>query len=87
MTDARTIQALKAWRRHVNNLRLNVIACQVWRGIADVTDPDADLMAALEAFRQGQLAKIGAQLARFGIEPPAQETEEQKPRYLPLSLP
>jgi hypothetical protein len=28
-------------------------------------------MAAIEALRQRQLAKINAQLAEFGIEPPA----------------
>jgi hypothetical protein len=43
-----------------------VIACQVWHDITDVMDPDADLMAAIEALRQHQLAQIDAQLAEFG---------------------
>ena len=34
-------------------------------------------MAAIEAFRQRQLAD--AQLAEFGIEPPLPKTEEQTP--------
>jgi hypothetical protein len=71
MTDARKIQELKARRRHIDRARWNVIACQVWRDMPDVTDPDAELVAAIEAFRQRQLAKIDAQLAEFGIEPPA----------------
>ena len=49
-------------------------------------DPDTELMAALEAFRQRQLAKIDAQLAEFGIEPPARQTEEQKPNYFMMIL-
>jgi hypothetical protein len=44
MTDARKIQELKARRRHVDSVPWNVIACQVW--------PDAELITALEAFRQ-----------------------------------
>jgi hypothetical protein len=43
-----------------------------------VTDPDAELMAAIEAYRQRQLAEIDAQLAEFGVEPPVPKTEEQK---------
>jgi hypothetical protein len=39
---------------------LNVIASQVWRDITDVTDPNAELMAAIEAFRHRQLARIDA---------------------------
>jgi hypothetical protein len=54
----------------------NVIACQVWRDITDMTGPDAELIAAIEAFRQRQLAQIDAQLAEFGIEPLAQKAEE-----------
>jgi hypothetical protein len=53
--------------------------CQVWRDSTEVTDPDSELMAAIEAFRQGQLAQIDAQLAEFGIEPPAPKSEEQTP--------
>ena len=79
MTDARTIQELKARHRHVDSVRWNVIACQVWHDITDVMDPDADLMAAIEALRQRQLAKVDAQLAEFGIEPPLPKTEEQTP--------
>jgi hypothetical protein len=52
MTDARKIQELKARRRHVDSVPWNVIACQVWRDITDLTDPDAELITALEAFRQ-----------------------------------
>ena len=59
---------------------------QVWRDLTDVTDSDAELMAAIEAFRQRQLAKINAQLAEFGIEPPAPKTEEQKPNYFLMIL-
>jgi hypothetical protein len=36
-------------------------------------------MAAIEAFRQRQLAQIDAQLAEFGIEPLAQKAEEPEP--------
>jgi hypothetical protein len=36
-------------------------------------------MAAIEAFRQRQLAQIDAQLAEFGIEPLAQNAEEPEP--------
>jgi hypothetical protein len=35
----------------------------------------------IEAFRQRQLAQIDAHLAEFGVEPPAPQTEEQKPNY------
>jgi hypothetical protein len=56
---------------------VNVIACQVWRDITDVMDPDAELRAAIEAFRQRQLAQINAQLAELGLEPPAANTEKQ----------
>ncbi len=66
MTDARTIQELKARRRYVDSVRWNVIACQVWRDITEVTEPDAELMAAIEAFRQRQLAKMDAQRAEVG---------------------
>jgi hypothetical protein len=86
MTDARKIQELKARRRHVDSVRWNVIASQVWRDITDVTDPDAELLAAIEAFRQRQLAEIDAQLAEFGIEPPAPKTEEQTPNYFMMIL-
>jgi hypothetical protein len=34
-------------------------------------------MAAIEALRQHQLAKVDAQLAEFGMEPPLPKTEEQ----------
>jgi hypothetical protein len=64
MTDARTIQELKARHRQVDSVRWNVIACQVWHDITDVMDPDADLMAAIEAItaapaRQGRRATRG----------------------------
>jgi hypothetical protein len=62
-------------------VRWDVIACQVWRDITAVTDPDAELMAAIDTFRRRQLAKIDAQLAEFGIEPPTRQAEEQKPNY------
>jgi hypothetical protein len=39
MTAARKIQELKARRRHVDSVRWDVIASQVWRDITDVTDP------------------------------------------------
>jgi hypothetical protein len=78
--------ALKARRRHVDSVRWNVIACQVWRDITDMTDPDVELMAAIEAFRQRQLAMIDAQLAEFGIEPPAQKTEKPEPSYFMMIL-
>jgi hypothetical protein len=41
--------------------------------------PDADLMAAIEALGQRQLAKVDAQLAGFGMEPPLPKTEKQTP--------
>jgi hypothetical protein len=44
------------------------------------------LKEAIEALRQRQLAKINAQLAEFGIEPPAPKTEEQKPTYFVMIL-
>jgi hypothetical protein len=69
MTNAQKIQELKAWRRHVDSVRWNISAYQVWRDITDVTDPDAELMAAIEAFRQRQLAKVDAQLAEFVLRP------------------
>jgi hypothetical protein len=40
---------------------------------------DRELKEAIEAFRQGLLAQTDAQLAEFGIEPPAPKSEEQKP--------
>jgi hypothetical protein len=82
----RKVEALKARRRHVDSVRWNVIACQVWRDITDVTDPDAELMAAIEAFRRRQLGKIDAQLADLGVEPPAPKTEEQTPNYFMMIL-
>jgi hypothetical protein len=78
MTDARKVQELKARRRHIESAGWNGICCQVWRDITDGTDPNAELMAAIEAYRQRQLAKIDAQLAEFGVEPPVPKTEEQK---------
>ena len=36
-------------------------------------------MAAIDALRQHQLAKVDAQLAKFGMEPPLPKTEEQTP--------
>jgi hypothetical protein len=86
MTDERKIQQLKARRRHVESAGWNRICCQLWRDLTEVTDPDAELMAAIEAFRQRQLAQIDAQLAEFGIEPPAPQTEEQKPNYFMMIL-
>ena len=86
MTDARKIQELKAPARHLDNVRWNVIACQVWRDITEVTDPDAELMAAIEAFRQRQLAKIDAQLAEVGVEPSAPQIEEQKLNHFLMIL-
>jgi hypothetical protein len=86
MTDAQKIQELKAKRRHFESAGWNRICCQVWRDITDVTDPDAELMAAINIFRQRQLAKIDAQLADFGIEPPAPQIEEQKPNYFMMIL-
>jgi hypothetical protein len=77
----RKVRALKAQRKRVERVSWNRICCQVWRDITDVTDPDAELMAAIEAFRWRQLAKIDAQLGEFGVEPPAQKTEEQTPNY------
>ncbi len=50
---------------------MNRTCCQVWRDITDVTDTDAELMAAIQAFRQHELAKIDAQLAEFGVGPRA----------------
>ena len=85
-TDARKIRELTAQRRHFESARWNRICCQVWRDITDVTDPDAELMAAIDPFRQRQLAKIDAQLAEIGIEPPARQTEEQKPNCLIMIL-
>jgi hypothetical protein len=41
---------------------------------------------ASEPSRQRQLAQIEAQLAEFGIEPPARQTEEQKPHYFMMIL-
>jgi hypothetical protein len=79
MTDARTIQELEARHRHVNSVAVERDRCQVWHDITDVMDPDGDLMAALEALRQHQLAKVDAQFAAFGIEPPAPKSDEQKP--------
>jgi hypothetical protein len=83
MTDAQKIQELKAWRRHVDSVRWNISAYRVWRDITDVIDPDADLMAAIEAFWQAQ---IDAQIAEFGIGPPAPKIEEQKPNYFMMFL-
>jgi hypothetical protein len=45
------------------------------------------LKSAIEAFRQRQLAKIDAQLAEFGIDPPAPTANEQKPSYFAMILP
>jgi hypothetical protein len=56
-----------------------VIACQVWHDYTDVMESDADLIAAIEALRQHQLAKVDAQLAEFGMESPLPKTEEQTP--------
>jgi hypothetical protein len=70
MTDARKIQELKARRRHLDSVQWNAIACRVWRDITEVTLPDAELMAAIDPFRQRQLAKIDAQVAEIGIERP-----------------
>jgi hypothetical protein len=70
----------------IDSVRWNVIACQVWGDITDMTDPDVELMAAIEAFRQRQLAMIDAQLAEFGIEPPAQKTEKPEPSYFMMIL-
>jgi hypothetical protein len=67
----------KAQRKRVERVSWNRICCQVWRDITAVTDPDAELMAAIDTFRRRQLAKIDAQLAEFGIEPPARQAEEQ----------
>ena len=83
---ARKVQALKAQRKRVERVSWNRICSQVWRDITDVTDSDAELMAAIEAFRQRQLAKINAQLAEFGIKPPAPKTEEQKPNHFLMIL-
>jgi hypothetical protein len=44
-----------------------VIACQVWRDITDVMDPDTELMAVIEVFRRRQLAQIDAQLANSAL--------------------
>ena len=49
MTDERKIQQLKARRRHVESAGWNRICCQLWRDLTEVTDPDAELMAAIEA--------------------------------------
>jgi hypothetical protein len=76
---ARKVQALKAQRKRVERVSWNRICCQVWRDITDVRYPDAELMAAIEAFRQRQLGKIDAQLAELGVEPPAPKAEEHKP--------
>jgi hypothetical protein len=46
-------------------------------------DPDADLMAAIEALRQRQ---DNAQLAEFGNEPPAPKTEEPETDYFVMIL-
>jgi hypothetical protein len=77
----RKVQALKAQRKRVERASWNRICCQAWRDITDVTDADAELITAIEAFRWRQLAKIDAQLAELGFELPAPKTEEQKPNY------
>jgi hypothetical protein len=79
---ARKVHALNPQHKRVERASWNRICCQAWPDITDVTDPDTELMAAVESSQQRQLAKIDAQLAEFGIEPRAPKTEEQKPNYL-----
>jgi hypothetical protein len=58
--SSQSSQELKARRRHVESAGWNRICCQVSRDITDVMDPDAELMAAIEAFHHRQLARIDA---------------------------